>query len=125
MNTPTTLPKLRHPLFVQSAGPYYTPAVDYEPAVQDVPDSLKGLQWGYQEATPAHAKLGSRFMVYDAMGRNVLSAAPTPELAAQQAHARLVYEAMPPELVELNLSIKDDEGNVVDGTTAQLSLEQK
>ena len=26
--------------------------------------------------------------------------------------------------VELNLSIKDDEGNVVDGTTAQLSLEQ-
>jgi hypothetical protein len=32
---------------------------------------------------------------------------------------------MPPELVELNLSIKDDEGNVVDGTTAQLSLEQK
>jgi hypothetical protein len=97
MNTPTTLPKLRHPLIVQTAGPYYAPAVDYEPPAQLVPDSLKELQWGYQEATPAHAKLGNRFMVYDAMGRNVLSTGPTPELAASQAHARLVYEAMPPE----------------------------
>ncbi len=93
----TELPEWRHPIIVQSGGPFYNPAVDYEPPGELITPLLEGLPWGYQEPTAAYAKFGARYMVYDAMGRNVLSQGPTPELAASQAHARLVREAMPPE----------------------------
>lgn len=95
--TKTELPKLRHPIIVQSAGPFYNPAVDYEPSGELITPLLEGLPWGYQEPTAAYAKFGARYMVYDAMGCNVLSQGSTPQWAASKAHARLVREALPPE----------------------------
>lgn len=86
----------RHPLSVSTDSSIASAAEDYVPPAELDSGLIKGHPWGRRTVHLRSA--GVQFMVYDALGRNVLSTAPTPELAAYMATRRLEREALPPSV---------------------------
>lgn len=90
----TPLTPRRHPLVVSTGSPFASEAEDYTPPERFNAGAIKGHPWGRRICRVRPAR--EEFMVYDAMGRNVLSTAPTPELAAHLACRRIERESLPP-----------------------------
>lgn len=89
-----TLPARRHPEVVSKAGSFTSQAQDYAPPAELDAGLIAGHPWGVR--TISLVREQTQYMVYDKLGRNVLSCCPTPEQAARFAIDRLKREAIPP-----------------------------
>lgn len=89
------LPARRHPEVVSKAGSFTSQAQDYVPPAELDAGLIAGHPWGVRTISIVREQI--QYMVYDKLGRNVLSCCPTPELAAQWAAARLERESILPE----------------------------